>query len=186
MSGQEEARLKLDVLMPTVTQLLIEIFFSPALSFVCVDPAEYNWGCLLWQTVKIQEKHGRKQPQTCSVLLYTHLCTLYLLPFSFPTNSSVPLHKQARYLHSFSVLNCALKKPVPFLKLLIICQDLWWHPLPLILNHSHVFSMTESGGFLVFFLFFSLTLQKDRPLLLEFLLNYPGWKELSCGIEKYC
>ena len=76
------------------------------------------------------------QPLICSVVLYTLLCTLYLLLFS--PDSSVPLHNQARYLHSFSMLNCVLKTSISFLKLFIISQDLWWHPLPLILTHSCV------------------------------------------------
>ena len=101
--------------MPTVTQLLIEIFFSPALSSVCVNPAECNWGCLLWQTVKIQEKHGRKYsaPNLQGTAVYP---PVYIVspPILLPPNSSIPLHNQARYLHSFSMLNCALKKPIFF------------------------------------------------------------------------
>lgn len=61
-----------------------------------------------WKFRKNMEENT--QPQICSVLLYALLCTVYLPPSSFPPNSSIPLHCQARYLHSFAMLSCALKK----------------------------------------------------------------------------
>lgn len=97
------------------------------------------------------------QPQICLVLL----CTVYLLPSSFLPNS-VPL--QPNQICT-SILHV---KPISFLKLFIISQDLQWHPLPFIMNHSHAFTMTDRD----FIHFFPNTTQ--IPLRLGFLLKYPG------------